>query len=310
MLAHFLRRLILVQLLGGGLLGWWLARQGDGAVAWAGLGAVLMPVVSTKLVIFISALRSRAPGDSGLWWRAIVSENLSTLRLMLLKMPWTWHASGVRPALGSPERIPVVLVHGYVCNHRIWDTLTEHLRPAGHPVLSLDLEPIFTSIDDYAPLIEQAVERLCRETGAPRLALVGHSMGGLAIRAWMRRHGTARVVRVITLGTPHAGTRIDPYPLTPNSLQMVWQSPWLQTLAASESDSIRALIRIALTPQDNIVYPQREQVLPKVPVQIFDGLGHVALCDDRKVINWVLSELSPNALLTPGPVLPSDVPPL
>lgn len=298
MLAHLLRRLILVQLLSGGLLGWWLARQWAEVPAWVGigLGAMLFPVVSIKGVIFISALRSRAPGSGRLWWRSIISENRSTLRLMLLKMPWTWHAQGVRPALNSPERIPVVLVHGYVCNHRIWDALTGELRRAGHPVLSLDLEPVFASIDDYAPLIEQAVERLCRETGAPQVALIGHSMGGLAIRAWMRQQGTARVARVITLGTPHAGTRVDPYPVTPNSLQMVWHSPWIEALAASESDATRALIRIALTPQDNIVYPQREQVLPNVPVKIFEGLGHVALCDDHKVINWLLSELSPGAL--------------
>lgn len=299
MLARLLRRLILIQLTSGALLGWWLGRTWDAGLIGAVLGALAMPVVSIKLVILISALRSRAPGPGGLWWRSVVSENLATLRLALLTMPWTWRPAGVHPALGSTERVPVLLVHGYVCNHRIWNGWNAPLQQAGHAVLSIDLEPVFTSIDDYAPLIEHAVERLRRETGASQVALVGHSMGGLAIRAWMRQHGSERVARVITLGTPHAGTRVDPYPVTPNSLQMVWQSHWIQALAASESAATRAQMRIALTPQDNIVYPQREQVLPGAAVKIFEGLGHVALCYDREVINWVLSELPGSALSPP-----------
>ena len=40
----------------------------------------------------------------------------------------------------------------------------------------------------------------------------------------------------------------------------------------SPTGAARALLRIALTSQDNIVYPQREQVLPGVPVTVFDEL--------------------------------------
>ncbi len=160
-----------------------------------------------------------------------------------------------------------------------------------HPVLEVDLEPLFTSIDRYAPVIDQAVVELCRQTGSHKVALLGHSMGGLAIRAWMRAHGTDRVASVITLGAPHAGTQIDPRPRTVNGRQMLWHSAWLQELAASETASTRRLMRIALTPQDNIVYPQREQVLPGVPVTVFDGLGHLELCFDDTVIQWVLQQL-------------------
>ena len=72
---------------------------------------------------------------------------------------------------------------------------------------------------------------------------------------------------------------------------MVWRNAWLQELEKSESPQTRALMRIALTPQDHIVYPQREQVLPGVPVTVFDGLGHLELCRNRAVIAWVLQQL-------------------
>jgi pimeloyl-ACP methyl ester carboxylesterase len=189
-------------------------------------------------------------------------------------------------------RVPVLLVHGFVCNNRIWDEMLPALCAQGHTVLAINLEPVFTSIDDYAPLLEQAVQALRQQTGQDRVALLGHSMGGLAIRAWMRRHGTAHAACAITLGTPHAGTRVKAAAAPLNALQMAWRSEWLQDLAASESDATRKLFRIALTAQDNIVYPQREQVLQDVTPMVFEGLGHLQLCTSTKVRNWVSAELA------------------
>lgn len=299
MLSQLLRRLLLLQVLAGALLGWFIARQ-SGASSWIAVPvALLLPLVLLKLTLLTSAIRSRAPGANALWLRSLAGEIWAAVRVFLFQLPWAKARPAVRFATVSPSALPlrssapiaVVLVHGYLCNHRVWDAMADRLRGAGHPVLAVDLEPVFTSIDQYAPLIEQAVAELCRQTGAEKVALIGHSMGGLAIRAWMRAHGTDRVARVITLGTPHAGTQIAPHTPTTNGQQMCWHSSWLQELAASETASTRSLMRIALTPQDNIVYPQREQVLSGVPVTVFDGLGHLELCLHGAVMAWVLQQL-------------------
>jgi triacylglycerol esterase/lipase EstA (alpha/beta hydrolase family) len=195
-------------------------------------------------------------------------------------------------ATGSTPRVPVVLVHGYLCNHRIWDTTAAQLRAQGHAVLAVDLEPVFASIDDYTAILESAVASVLLNTGQTQVALVGHSMGGLAIRAWLCRHGTARVARVLTLGTPHAGTKLAKGSRTANGLQMLWGSPWLATLASGEDDALRSLLRVAITPQDNIVYPQRAQVLPGITPTVFPGIGHVQMCLDPDVNAWVLHELA------------------
>lgn len=292
MLARLLRRFLAVQLLLGGLLSWWISPHLGLSLVWAVLGVVLFPIALVTVIGFIAAVRSHVPGSNGLWWRALMGENWAMLRLSLLEMPWTFHPPRVLHAIGPERLIPVVLVHGYVCNHRIFDRLTGDLRQAGHPVLAVDLEPVFASIDDYAPLVESAVERLCRETGASQVALVGHSMGGLVIRVWMRQLGSHRAARILTLGTPHGGTRADLYPFSPNSLQMVWESPWLKDLSTSETSDGRALMQIALSPQDAIVFPQREQILPGVPVTVFEGLGHIELCFNRKVRDWVVAQLA------------------
>ncbi len=292
MLASLLRRLIFIQAAVGAILGFLLHRLA-GTTPWSSLvGALLVPIVCTFLVCVVSGLRSKAKGEPmGHWLRSVWGEFRATVLIFLLRQPWTVEAPGVLPATGSTHQIPVVLVHGYLCNHRVWDSVAKGLRAQGHTVLAVNLEPLFTSIDKYVMTIEVAVMELCQQTGASQVALVGHSMGGLAIRAWMRANGVDRVARVVTLGTPHLGTQIEPRTRTANGKQMGWQSPWLAELAASETDAHRGTIRIAITPQDNIVYPQRDQVFPGVEAAIFDGIGHLQMCLDRSVREWIYAQL-------------------
>lgn len=292
MLASLLRRLIFIQAAVGAILGFLLHKLA-GTTPWSSLvGALLVPIASTFLVCLVSGLRSKTKGEPmGHWLRSIWGEFRATVLIFLLRQPWTVETPHVLPATGSTPQIPVVLVHGYLCNHRVWDNVAKGLRAQGHTVLAINLEPLFTSIDKYVMPIEAAVMELCQQTGATKVALVGHSMGGLAIRAWMRACGVDRVARVVTLGTPHAGTRIEPRTRTANGKQMGWQSPWLAELAASETDVHRSCIRIAITPQDNIVFPQRDQIFPGVEAAIFDGIGHLQMCLDKSVRIWLYEQL-------------------
>lgn len=291
MLAHLLRRLIWIQLLVGAGMGhllFWFAHT----TPWSALvGALTMPIFGTFMVCLITGLRSRAKEPAGMWLRAMWGEFWASILIFLLRQPWSREKPSALAPTGPGIQVPVVLVHGYLCNHRVWDTVARGLRAKGHAVLAVDMEPMYTSIDKYARTIEVAVMDLCQQTGVTQVALVGHSMGGLAIRAWMRVHGVQRVARVLTLGTPHVGTQIEPNTKTPNGKQMCWQSPWLAELAASESDEVRSRIRIALTPQDNIVYPQRAQVLAGVEPAIFGGIGHLQMCLDGGVLHWIYEQL-------------------
>jgi hypothetical protein len=293
MLARMLRFTMALQMMAGAALGFWLSHglAPAGTLLNMALATVALPLVFTVLADLYSATVSRAQEPAAQWWRALAGECLAGIQVFLLRQPWAFAPPAIAPATTTAMRIPVVLVHGYVCNYRIWDTLIPGLRAQGHTVLAINLEPVFTSIDDYATLVEQAVQSLRLQTGQDKVALVGHSMGGLAIRAWMRRYGTEHVARAITLGTPHAGTQVNAFISTPNALQMAWQSSWLQELAASETDDTRSLFRIALTPQDNIVFPQRAQTLEGINPTVFEGLGHLQLCTSARVRAWVCGEL-------------------
>ncbi len=73
-----------------------------------------------------------------------------------------------------------------------------------------------------------AIDSVLNKTGAEKVILVGHSMGGLAIREYLQRRengmpkwwvNTAdtiaghRVAKVVTTGTPHLGTNVTSIPL-------------------------------------------------------------------------------------------------
>lgn len=299
MLARLLRFTYLVQVLTGGLIGTWGAvemapKWGAASLGLIVLGGLGWVVFWQAVIIGWSMFLSRAPGQLGPWLKAAAGEFKAVLLIFGLRMPWTSSNPGILPPTSPPEpgktALPVLLVHGFLCNHRVWDNVARALRQAGHTVLAVDLEPVFASIDDYAPLIERAVADLRTQTGFEKVVLVGHSMGGVAIRAWLRTYGAKRAAKIITLGTPHNGTQAPQWVSTPNGLQMKWRSAWSEALARSETPQKRQLMHLAFTHHDNIVHPQREQLLDGASVTEFSGIGHLQMCLDNGVITWLVNQ--------------------
>lgn len=318
MLARLLRRLVLFQLALAVLIAMALMHftRLAPAIAWPlALSWLLALPMLSMLRSFRRAHRNQGSQASASplshWLRAAGVEIALTWRLFLWRQavasPSAPEGLG-EPPLAHPDavRTPVLLVHGFVCNHRIWDEMAAHLRAQGHSVRRIDLEPLFCSIDRYAPRIEAAVAAVLAEQGHDRLAVVGHSMGGLAIRAWLRAypHRLADVVVAVTLGTPHRGTLIDPSPRLANTREMAYGSEWLAALAQSEPVALRERFSVSIARQDQIVFPQTEQSLPGMPVRVWDAMGHLELCSHPAVLAAVAEQIHERARLAPtGPTL-------
>lgn len=228
------------------------------------------------------------------WWR----ESLTAHAVFSWHQPFqaSRHADSLGPAARGQRA--VVLVHGFFCNRGVWNRWMAALRRHGVPFVAVNLEPPFAGIDHYAPIIDRAVERAAAASGMPPL-IVGHSMGGLAIRAWWRaqgEHAASRVTDVITIGSPHHGTFTARFAKADNARQMGQASDWLRTLEASESAEQRARFTCFYSHCDNIVMPASTAALPGADNRHLPGQPHVALAFAPEVFDEVLKRVR-----APGP---------
>jgi len=186
----------------------------------------------------------------------------------------------------------VVLVHGFMCNRGLWLPWLPQLRARGHAHVAVNLEPPMGSIDDYAHIIDAAVRRVTQATGMPPVLLC-HSMGGLAARAWLRAHpdASARVHRVLTLGSPHGGTWLGRFSTAVNGRQMSLAGEWVVALQQAEQQRLGRLFVCWYSNCDNIVFPASTATLEGADNRLVRGVAHVQMALDARVTAACLDEV-------------------
>ncbi|NEC25978.1 alpha/beta fold hydrolase [Streptomyces sp. SID8111] len=128
---------------------------------------------------------------------------------------------GARPVLPASEgtaqlpaeaKPPVVLLHGFIDNRSVFLLLRRSLAQHGRQQIeSLNYSPLTCDIRTAAELLGRHIEEVCERTGSRQVDVVGHSLGGLIARYYVQRlGGDGRVRTLVTLGTPHSGTRVAP----------------------------------------------------------------------------------------------------
>ncbi|MEU4199536.1 alpha/beta fold hydrolase [Streptomyces sp. NPDC026294] len=107
---------------------------------------------------------------------------------------------------------PVLLLHGFIDNRSVFVLLRRSLlRHGWRHVEALNYSPLTCDLRKAAELLGRHIEQVCERTGHSRVDLVGHSLGGLIARFYAQRlGGDLRVRTLVTLGTPHGGTRVAP----------------------------------------------------------------------------------------------------
>lgn len=197
---------------------------------------------------------------------------------------------------GAPQRdgrVPVVFVHGYMQNRVGFIGLARALARRGHGPLYGFNYPWFSSLPTNAARLERFVESVCEETGAAKVDLVCHSMGGLVAVEMMRdeaKQHALKVRRCVTIATPHGG--------------VVWQGP----LIGFDADSLRrgskllaahAAAKLAVpmlsiySTHDNVVHPKDTSSLARRGGrdQEVEGLGHFAILFSPAVAEAVVAFL-------------------
>lgn len=114
-----------------------------------------------------------------------------------------------RPRGDRTHDTPVLLVHGYGHNRSGWFLLDKTLRNAGFSSVHTMNYVAFgrEGVPELAQRLAERVAEIRRATGAAKVHVVGHSMGGVLLRWYVQELGGHRFVdTAVTIASPHEGT--------------------------------------------------------------------------------------------------------
>ena len=104
---------------------------------------------------------------------------------------------------------PILFVHGYTSNASAWDTMKARFQADGWESNRL-YAYTFSSTQSNATVaqaVAQRVNEIKAATGAARVDIITHSMGGLSSRYYLKNlGGTTNVDDWVSLGGPNHGT--------------------------------------------------------------------------------------------------------
>ncbi len=194
---------------------------------------------------------------------------------------------------GAGQLPPVLLLHGFTDNRSVFVLLRRALGAGGlRRVETYNYSPLTLDLRVTARHLARRVEELCERSGQDRVDLVGHSLGGLVGRYYVQRlGGDARVRTLVTLGTPHGGTRVAPFmdahplvrqmrPDSPVMAELRAPAPGCRTRCVAFWSEFDALM--APTGTARIDHPDLDATNIEVT-----GIGHLALPVHPAVITAV-----------------------
>lgn len=188
---------------------------------------------------------------------------------------------------------PIILIHGYMHNSSAWRWFRYELEHYGYgPVYVIDLHKNET-VEQRAAQVDRLIDEIRAETGARKIQLVGHSMGGL-VATWVASYRPHHVSKVITIGSPMDGTHLARLLKNECVQEMRTDSEFLRHLRLhAETLTMVPFVHIA-SDADQIVIPHESAVPSYTPdsKRIWvDGLGHFSLLLSNRVFRILKSEL-------------------
>lgn len=186
---------------------------------------------------------------------------------------------------------PILLVHGWGANSACFLFIQLMLKLRGHHnVFGISYTPPIIRLEKLGPQVARHIEAALKATGAQKVNIVAHSMGGILSRYAIRDLGMdGKVDKVITLGSPHMGSKLAGIlPGSGNVPQVRWQSAFLRHLADTGLTPGSAHYYSIYSEFDNFVLPARSAVMSGNAQNIHVPYhGHCALLYSPVVIDLI-----------------------
>jgi triacylglycerol lipase len=231
---------------------------------------------------------------------------------LLLSVPATAPVRLIRGEYGSANSVPpqmesrataarpVLLVHGFGGAKSSWSSVAQALSAQGMSVDAMTYAPVGNSVEQLADKLVAHVQTILSRTGADKVHLVGHSLGGVIIaQAISDPRLNGRVETVITLGSPFGGSPwADVLPVVDMVRALRAGSPLLTRLASTPlPDGVRWL---SVTAALDVVVPGLRSMPPHPQAEniTVNDVGHLGMLLSRRVIGYITDALCAGASAT------------
>jgi triacylglycerol esterase/lipase EstA (alpha/beta hydrolase family) len=237
-------------------------------------------------------LRNTAGGNLGLFFiKSIVWATLTQLFVYL-----TYFAHRIPSLLDTKddgEGPVIIFVHGLYHNASAWLLFRHWFKQAGlNNTHCLTYGSMLRTYDETVPVIKFEIEQLARKFPDRPLVLVGHSLGGLYIRSCMNDYTfKGRVSAVITLGTPHRGSKLAAFGIGRTALNLRYKSPFMRRLN-KQACTCRVPSLAIYSPFDNMVMPPKGLKPPQNSgwtEQVTKPINHIRLLYDKDTANYAVA---------------------
>jgi triacylglycerol esterase/lipase EstA (alpha/beta hydrolase family) len=270
--------------------------NGSPLLVWVlGVPALYFGIVLVLCLLYFAIAwfwRARRPHDVQIGARATVRLFWHEYRALAGAAPrMMLYRLLVPDAVPAPTDVPVLLLHGVLCNAGVWARMRRELTRRGVGGLySLSYGPPLASIEEFADQLARKIDDVLAATGASSTIVISHSMGGLVVRAYIRRFGIAKLARVLTIGAPHHGS-MHAWLMMGTSLGQIRPgNPWLVALNRERLDPALRFVSL-WSWHDSMVAPQTSSELPGAVDMSMIGVGHNALLGDAEVFDHAHAEI-------------------
>jgi triacylglycerol esterase/lipase EstA (alpha/beta hydrolase family) len=248
------------------------------------LGCLLFVVFTYSVAFGLAAFVSPA------LLRAAFVELIAEL-LLLPFYPFWLLAGGVYPVELAGEQPPggggrpVILLHGIMMNRTNWLLFGRRLTARGvGPLYGLSYFSL-QAVQSSAERLRDFVEEVCLREDVEQVDIVAHSLGGVVARYYIERmDGQARIGQLVTIATPHNGTRLAHFGGGPAARELRASSTLLTDLGPPSDE---ARYRSIWSRGDAVVIPAASSAIGGGRDLVLEDVGHLSLLMSRRVIDAV-----------------------
>lgn len=219
--------------------------------------------------------------------RTAVKSYLYECMMLVLHPLGLWPDLWSKPKAGQPI---VILVHGLFHNQSGWIFYRHWLEAQGYSVACYRYPSWRTDLESVESSLKEYLEQIMTNHPDQPIHLVGHSLGGLLLRATLTHLTNVRPIKtLVTLGTPYQGSKLAPFALNSLGRFLTFQGETIQEINSRTVPSHIQYLALRV-PVDNMVLPNSALYchLPQCTEQITSHCSHIAMLYSKNIFLTIL----------------------